>query len=132
MGNFACKDDVNKILGCDQGSVSPFGVMYNQDPSKLRVVIDTPLMFNPFNLFMYFHPFMSCEAVSISARNLTKFVEYFDHKLELMNLFELCEIDEKYLDAEKDRKPVNVLTSKDAPSNFVNDIIDSLYSCTIM
>jgi len=87
--NFACKNDVNKILGCDQGSVSPFGVMFNQDPSKLRVIVDTPLMDNPFNLFMYFHPFVSSEAVSISARNLTKFVEYFDHNLELMNLLVL-------------------------------------------
>lgn len=129
--SFASEKDVQRILGCDQGYVSPFGVMNNQDPSKLRVIIDTPLMHSPFNLFMYFHPFVSHEAASISARNLVKFVKYYNHELELVNLFEICAFDEKYLKSEKLTKSV-CTKRENSFADCMDDIIDSLYACNIM
>jgi len=134
--SFACEQDVQKMLGCDQGSVNPFGVMFNQNPSKLRIILDAPLTRNPFNLYLYFHPFVPHEAMSISYKNLKKFVENFEHHIEPMNLFEICNSDERYLCsvtlAEAPNSEIPVNDASDRSSLLFYEIIDSLHMCTIL
>jgi len=133
--SFACEKDVQAMLGCDQGTVSPFGVMFNKNPtSKLRIIMDAPLERHPFNLYLYFHPFVANEAMSISFKNLKKFVEHFDHEIETMNLFEICDNDVRYLSrSDQLEDPVNPDSlAPDDRGCHLNDIIDSIDMCTIL
>lgn len=135
--SFACEKDVQKMLGCNQGTVSPFGVMFNEIPSKLRIILDAPLMRNPFNLYMYFHPFVAHEAMSISFKNLKKFVEYYDHKIEPMNLFEICDADERYSRISFSDQSTNSASAcshatDNSSPQMLDDIIDSVHLCNIL
>jgi len=74
--------------------------------------------------------------MSISYKNLKKFVENFEHHIEPMNLFEICNSDERYLCsvtlAEAPNSEIPVNDASDRSSLLFDEIIDSLHMCTIL
>jgi len=79
---FASKTDVKEMLNCDPGAINPLGVMFNKS-AKIRMIFDESL--NTCS-HVYVHPFIPNEATAISFIDLIKFVENFDHSIEVYDL----------------------------------------------
>jgi len=80
---FASQTDVQNSLNSEPGAINPFGVMFNKT-TRIRIIFDDSLTAGPF---LYFHPFLATEATAISYIDLVKFTEYYDHYIEVYDLF---------------------------------------------
>jgi len=122
--SFACESDVIRILGCNYGSVCPFGVMFNHEPSNLRIIIDESLAESSSKL--YFHPFIGSEALAISYLDLEIFVNANNHCVEVLHLSEICEFDDRFFSGPSSNAVSSNLWQSQI-SEYFNDLMDSLH-----
>lgn len=81
---FASSTDVNLMLNSEPGAINPFGVLFNE-PDSFRIIMDQSLATCSR---LYFHPFLATEATAISLSDLLKFTDFFNHHIEMQNLFD--------------------------------------------
>jgi len=79
--NFACEADVWRLVQCKPGALTPFGAMFTNHDSNLRIIIDKILVESSSRL--YFHPFVADEALSLTFCDLVKFIEHHNHTIEI-------------------------------------------------
>lgn len=74
--SFASADDLHGLLGCGEGSVSPFGVIHDVT-KKVLVVLDQAL--GETTEILNFHPLDPRFTTLISYENLIRFLEHSNH-----------------------------------------------------
>lgn len=73
--SFASSEDLEKLLRVQPGSVTPFGLMFDQG-QKVQVIIDEEV--DP-NLMVGFHPFVNHVTVTISYADFDCFLRWCQH-----------------------------------------------------
>ncbi len=73
--SFAGEEDLKEILGLFPGSVTPFGII-NDNDNKVTLVIDEELE----NKQVLFHPNTNTKTLKIDYLDLLKFINYEKHK----------------------------------------------------
>ena len=82
--SFAKPEYLRDLMGIEPGSVSPFGLI-NDNQKKINFYFDEAfLKFEIAN----FHPLVNTATVSISPHNLIAFIEKFHKKVNMVNMFE--------------------------------------------
>jgi len=71
---FAHEEDLYKILKLKKGSVTPLGII-NDENNKVKLLIDKDLV----NKKLLFHPNVNTKTISIEYKDLIKFIEYAQH-----------------------------------------------------
>lgn len=74
--SFSTTEDLESLLGCCPGAVSPLGVIHDTG-NKVRVVIDSNL--RDCTELLNFHPLDQKLTTLIYLRDLLMFLEHFDH-----------------------------------------------------
>ena len=77
--SFAKETELKKILQLEQGSVTPFGIL-NDNDNKVMIVIDKDLKGKK----LLFHPNVNTKTISISYDDLIKFIEFEKHNYKLI------------------------------------------------
>lgn len=70
----ASNSELNQILNLEQGSVTPFGIIYDNE-NKVELILDKDLK----NKKLFFHPNINTKTISIQFQDLIKFIEYEKH-----------------------------------------------------
>lgn len=73
--SFASSERLKEVLGLEEGSVTPFGIINDVD-NKVTLLIDKDLIDNK----LLFHPNVNTKTMSITYDDLIKFIEYENHK----------------------------------------------------
>ena len=77
--SFAKETELKSILQLEQGSVTPFGIL-NDNDNKVMIVIDNDLKGKK----LLFHPNVNTKTISISYDDLIKFIEFEKHNYKLI------------------------------------------------
>lgn len=77
--SFAKETELKSILQLKQGSVTPFGIL-NDNDNKVMIVIDNDLKGKK----LLFHPNVNTKTISISYNDLIKFIEFEKHNYKLI------------------------------------------------
>ena len=77
--SFAKETELKSILQLEQGSVTPFGIL-NDNDNKVMIVIDKDLKGKK----LLFHPNVNTKTISISYDDLIKFIEFEKHNYKLI------------------------------------------------
>ena len=77
--SFAKETELKSILQLKQGSVTPFGIL-NDNDNKVMIVIDNDLKGKK----LLFHPNVNTKTISISYDDLIKFIEFEKHNYKLI------------------------------------------------
>ena len=77
--SFAKETELKNILQLEQGSVTPFGIL-NDNDNKVMIVIDKDLKGKK----LLFHPNVNTKTISISYDDLIKFIEFEKHNYKLI------------------------------------------------
>ena len=77
--SFAKETELKSILQLEQGSVTPFGIL-NDNDNKVMIVIDKDLKGKK----LLFHPNVNTKTISISYGDLIKFIEFEKHNYKLI------------------------------------------------
>ena len=80
--SFASAEYLHDYLNLTPGSVSPFGLINDED-KKVHVVIDTDLLANDK---VAFHPNINTATLIISSHDFKKFLEWCGNEVNLINL----------------------------------------------
>ncbi len=72
--SLASNSELNQILNLEQGSVTPFGIIYDNE-NKVELILDKDLK----NKKSFFHPNINTKTISIQFQDLIKFIEYEKH-----------------------------------------------------
>ncbi|MCW9033368.1 MAG: prolyl-tRNA synthetase associated domain-containing protein [Alphaproteobacteria bacterium] len=80
--SFARAERLREILGLEPGSVTPFGLI-NDDEKKVNVVLDKEMMSAEI---VNYHPLENNATTSISPSNLLKFIESCGHDPRIVEL----------------------------------------------
>jgi Ala-tRNA(Pro) deacylase len=75
--SFASEKRLEKYLGLTKGSVSPFGLI-NDENHEVEVIVDNDLMKTDF---VNFHPNINTATVTISAADFKRFLEQMGNKV---------------------------------------------------
>src|SRR3712207_320894 len=76
-------EDLQRLLGVEPGSVTPFG-MANAPPGAVRIVLDAGLMRD--HAWVHFHPLENCRTTAIRPAELLRFLESLGHRPELLEV----------------------------------------------
>ena len=77
--SFAKESELKSILQLEHGSVTPFGIL-NDNDNKVMIVIDKDLKGKK----LLFHPNVNTKTISISYDDLIKFIEFEKHNYKLI------------------------------------------------
>ena len=77
--SFAKETELKSILQLEQGSVTPFGIL-NDNDNKVMIVIDKDLKGKK----LLFHPNVNTKTISVSYDDLIKFIEFEKHNYKLI------------------------------------------------
>ncbi len=73
--SFASPEELKNILGLTMGSVTPLGIIHDQD-NLVTVILDDELENNKILM----HPLINTKTISIIYPDLVKFLDHFNHK----------------------------------------------------
>ena len=73
--SFASSEKLKEILGLEEGSVTPFGIINDKD-NRVVLLIDKDLRDNQ----LLFHPNINTKTISVNYDDLIKFIEYENHE----------------------------------------------------
>lgn len=73
--SFASDERLEKFLGLKPGSVTPFGLIYEQS-AAVKVIIDTSIWEHEF---VHFHPLRNTATLKISTKNFRRFLDHHPH-----------------------------------------------------
>jgi len=73
--SFASSEKLKEILGLEEGSVTPFGIINDKD-HRVVLLIDKDLRDNQ----LLFHPNINTKTISVNYDDLIKFIEYENHE----------------------------------------------------
>ena len=80
--SFASPERLMKHLGLEPGSVTPFGII-NDEENNVRVIVDTDLI-SPGKV--NFHPNVNTRTVTISADDFKKFLAHSGNKVQYVSI----------------------------------------------
>ena len=83
--SFGSAKELESLLKIEDG-VTPFGLMFDVE-NKVRLVVDTSLA-NASAGLLNFHPFQSNETILLGFDTLDKFVQHYNHCIELVDMFD--------------------------------------------
>ena len=72
--SFASEEELQRILGLSIGSVTPLGIIHDQD-CKVTLLLDQELIHQK----VLVHPNVNTKTISISFEDLIHYIEYFNH-----------------------------------------------------
>lgn len=81
--SFASPERLKKYLGVEPGSVSPLGILNDQE-HHVHIFLDNKLL--EFER-LSFHPNVNTASITISRSNLVKFIEYHGNSYEFLQLY---------------------------------------------
>ena len=74
--SFASDENLAELLQVEAGSVTPFGLVFDQE-KKVQVIIDDSV---PLDAQVGFHPFVNTTTLNIAYRDLLRFLNWAEHE----------------------------------------------------
>ncbi len=79
---FASADRLERVLGLTPGSVSPFGLIHDEEKNVVVVVDEDLMQYDK----LYYHPNINTATLEISRQDLQKFLDWCGNEVKFMSI----------------------------------------------